>query len=270
MELFDAYVSNTVLPIEHVSDFVTTHLKETVFAQWKKIQYKPKYLIELFEKLTTRQLFDQEIWEKLFESLKRPKAVKRLEDFALLHTNLLKLQESGAFFRDLTDEVAFWSEKITTNHDHYTRYNIEEQRFFTFEEMKAKREENNFPDQMYKIYFDPKYDQVDDMSKLSEEERKQAIAMQEEKARDVTFDDIVNQRIASLKKGDLLSPFQDLLQDDESKEVVAEYEEDEEGEDAEISEATKRETAKALKQRMNTDKKLRKQIMKEKKPKEAE
>jgi hypothetical protein len=264
LELFDAYISNSVLDIEHIRSFVSEHLKPAVLENWKLVHYKPNTLLEYFKKLSDREWYDEEIWNALFTSMKHKKTIKKVEELSLVHSRLLKIQESGKFPSDLTEEIAFWTEKITTNHEHYTRYNIEEQRYFTFEEMKAKREEYNFPDQIYKIWFNPKFEQTDEMSKLSEEERKKAIAQQEEKARDVTFDEIVNQRIASLKKGDLLSPFQDLLQDDENKEVLGEYEEDD-GEEDDIGATTRKEAAKAMKQRTNTDKKLRKQHIKEKK-----
>lgn len=204
-------------------------------AQWKKLQYQVKYLLILLKAIVRLEYYDQELCDMLFQALQSRKTLKKFEVVADLYVLFKELDKSGKFYRELTGEIDHWRELLLKKDDLTWRYNIEERRFYSYDELKSVREDFPYMDQ-YLEFTDPKLSQEDEDLRLKMEEEEEEERLREE--RDARLNEIVRDRYMSMLRGDVteLEEEGEVVFDDkeaeELKTVAIEDEGEEEEEDA--------------------------------------
>lgn len=171
----------------------------------------------------------------LFQALQSRKTLKKFEVVADLYVLFKELDKSGKFYRELTGEIDHWRELLLKKDDLTWRYNIEERRFYSYDELKSLREDFPYMDQ-YLEFTDPKLSQEDEDLRLKMEEEEEEERLREE--RDARLNEIVRDRYMSMLRGDVteLEEEGEVVFDDkeaeELKTVAIEDEGEEEEEDA--------------------------------------
>jgi len=164
----------------------------------------------LFTSLDRLQYPSQKLWDPLLELLKKTKLNNHIiiEAYQIIS----KLSQSGQFCRDLSKDVAFWKEKTGAQHDRTFRFNVEEEQWFTFQELKARREDYKFTDQKQRSYAEElteeeRRKQIENEARLAEE-RRQA-------ERERLMNEIVKERYVQLIRGDSVTEFEGMNKEDE-------------------------------------------------------
>ena len=230
---------------EHLYNFITQYLKPKILEGWDtRVKYVPKTLLELFDRFSVMEYFDKDLWEKILEEMKARKCIKKMTTCIHIHHRLLEIQKNKKFYKDLTSDIKFWEEKLTKRDDFNYRYNLAEQRWYTYQELKAKRDDYKYTDQLdthKAIYVE---DTEEDLKNLSEEERRALLEDDETVQREKQFEEIIRERLMMIKKGDLLGGLQDIGEEDEDANVAQDYlEEEGEEEEAEGGECEEKERA---------------------------
>jgi hypothetical protein len=237
-------------------------LKEKILEYWGTyFRHSPVRLLAVFNAYTDLEYYDQELWDPLLESLKTKRGITKLQHYINYYEKLSDLQSSGKFYKDLAGDIQRWEENLRKVTDFAWRYNIDERRFYTYEELKANREDYKFPNQIQTHKFIEKADK-DALSDMTEEEKKAIISEKERTDREKELNEIVMEKFMQLKKGDIVTGLED-LEEDEAVDVVEDYMDDEDevlSED--ISADTKKEEEKVLKQKLRQEKVIRKQMLK--------
>jgi len=169
-------------------------------AQWKKLQYQVKYLLLLLKAIVRLEYYDQELCDMLFQALMARKTLKKFEVVADLYVLFKELDQSGKFYRELTSEIDHWRQLLLRKDDLTWRYNIEERRFYSYDELKSIREDFPYMDQ-YLDYTDPKLSQEDEQKRLEMEQEEEEERLREE--RDARLNEIVRDRYMSMLRGDV-------------------------------------------------------------------
>ena len=124
-------------------------MKPAILAHGKDITYKNS--VGMIKNLEAMEFYDEEMWRV---ALKKLEAKIRFTNLLLIqdfYDVILKSKNSGKNPIDLTKIIKKLQDKLRSRVDFRWRYNVEENRFYTFEELKAKREEYNFPDQSMNV-----------------------------------------------------------------------------------------------------------------------
>lgn len=168
--------------------------------QWKKLQYQVKYLLILLKAIVRLEYYDQELCDMLFQALMSRKTLKKFEVVADLYVLFQELDKSGKFYRELTSEIDHWRQLLYRKEDLTWRYNIEERRFYSYDELKAVREDFPYMDQ-YLEFTDPKLSLEDEKIRLEMEREEEEERQREE--RDARLNEIVRDRYMSMLRGDV-------------------------------------------------------------------
>lgn len=104
-------------------------------------------MIRTIEFFLSLEYYDEELWGLLLSALRTRKSLASVDPVSKLYELFSKLQEGGNFPFDLTEDIAHYRNLLETKPDHIWRYNVEEKRFYTYEELKAKRNDYRYTDQ---------------------------------------------------------------------------------------------------------------------------
>ncbi len=200
VDLYDAITYNTQKTLEEKKEFLSEKLQPLLEDGWVTIRRTEDLLLNLFKALASLQENDEQIWKPVLEGLKKNKKVSN--DFYIvrdIYETLSSIQKNQTISFDFTPEIEHWKLQLTNNDDFTYRYNVEEQRMYTFKELKAQRDIIRYPDQMIRLDLSKRkeIDQGDyDESEEMGEEEKQALQ------RDDALNEIVKERFLSIMRGD--------------------------------------------------------------------
>ena len=190
MHLIEGLSYNTQLAKETKFDLIDKYYKAPVVNNFDtNFKYNLKCNLIIFDSLIRLEYYDQELWDILLENLITRKFIKKIEDLRNLYETLDDLRASGNFYRDLTPEVEHFKNIFMTKPDLVWRYKCDEKRMYTYQELKAKRED--CPEQKLTRYFDPKMLEVVIEEKIITDE-----------SRNREFDELIKTRYISLLRGE--------------------------------------------------------------------
>lgn len=101
----------------------------------------------MIEQLLRMEFYDKELWELALSPLEKRVRFKNILIIHGLYDTLLKSQQSGKNPINLSNVLEKLRNKLQSRVDFRWRYNVEENRFYTFQELKAKRDDYKFPEQ---------------------------------------------------------------------------------------------------------------------------
>ena len=272
VQLVEALSCNRQLSKEHKHAFIKANLQPHILETWNKdLEYKSGSLVTLFRAVCELEYFDKELIEKLFETIKKKKQLRKSKYVLEFFETFSELQEKGVFYRDLSDDISHNRQILESKPDVMWKYNLDERRELTYFEMKAVRDDFKYLDQFTNIYTSQVTE--DDMKERQEMEDQRA-QFKREYEKEQAMNDIVREQYVRLLRGDAETGLEDF---DEAEQVdieenVAEWQKLEEGKDNEFIDMTKvkepkkkltpEEIAK-LKERQKQNKKITKAALKE-------
>lgn len=217
----------------------------------------------LFQAINKLQYFDQELCELVLTALKSRKSFSRGLQLIEVYETLAKIQASGSFYRDLSADVGFWKDRLKSKDSVVWRYDIENMKWFTYQDLKADRDNYKFPEQVLQTY--TKELTEEERIKKEAEEQEKEIERQEQE-RDKRMNDIVKERYQLIMRGDMDNALKEFDDDaDEVEDVDMEFSSDEEeGVIQESANKKKREeeARRLQKEKLAQEKKLRKAMLK--------
>jgi len=249
---------NTRLDQEDKISFLKSHLQPLIVSKWKKIQHEKPQLFMLLQAIHKLEYYDKELCDLVLNTLKDRKSFARGLQLIQVYEILCNIKSSGKFYRDLSADITFWKDRLKAKDSVAWRYDVENMKWYTYQELKAERDNYKFPDQVLKTYTRELTEE--ERLKKEAEEKEKEIERQEQE-REKRMNDIVKERYQLIMRGDMstaLSEF-DEEGEDEVDEIDMEYNSD----DEEVAqERSKEENKKLQKQKLSQDKKFRKAMLK--------
>ena len=240
---------------EHLLEFINRYLKPTILEEWKWIAWKPEMLFDIFHQLHDYEWYD-EICEKILETFKTRTNYKKLAWQLDIYHRLKKIHESGNFYRDLSEDVQFFEDRIN-NHPHYSlTFNLEN-RLVTFEELKAKGAGFEVGDLQYKGNYKANRNIDEKIIQQSEQERLKLEEVENAKKRNEDFEQIVDYKFNQYKVGEFnIDQFE--AGEEASIETEDYVSDDDEGEEDTNQTLNQREAAKIAKAKLKAAKMAKK------------
>ena len=106
-------------------------------------KYTSKNLYKLFTYLVKLEYFDEEIFEHVLKNIVKRKYAGGFEQIISIYESLSTLQLQKKYKRDLSPEIGILKDILKSDVDFSWRYNADERRYYTYFELKAKREDYN-------------------------------------------------------------------------------------------------------------------------------
>eukprot|EP00331_Platyophrya_macrostoma_P000915 CAMPEP_0176405268 /NCGR_PEP_ID=MMETSP0127-20121128/244_1 /TAXON_ID=938130 /ORGANISM="Platyophrya macrostoma, Strain WH" /LENGTH=421 /DNA_ID=CAMNT_0017784309 /DNA_START=105 /DNA_END=1370 /DNA_ORIENTATION=+ len=148
-QLTEGLSYNKQLTTEEIHAMMDEVIKPKLLQHWHKtLQHQKKKMIRLVDFLIAMDYYDAEIWEHLLVALRSRKSLQGVDAASKLYETFSKLNEEGKVPFDLSEDVEHYKNILTTKPDNIWRYNVEEKRFYTYQELKAKRNDYPYPDQI--------------------------------------------------------------------------------------------------------------------------
>jgi len=201
--------------LEEKTEFIEQHLQPIILEKWKKLKSNSRMIWTVFQSLNRMQYQGKELWEPTLEILKKAK----LNNYKMIeaYETMTSLQGSGKFYRDLSQEVEYWKNKSVAQDDRSYRYDPDGQRWFSFTELKERREEYKYTDQKQRSYVE---ELTAEERRLQKEREAQLAEERRQQERERALNEIVKERYIQLLRGDAQEEFQGMNQEDELLETT--------------------------------------------------
>lgn len=144
-QLFEACSLNTSLKKKQLFEFIVEEIKPFIIAQGFGINYSN--CVKLIEQMIRLDFYDKELWSLALNKLEYKIRFNNLIFIQSFYDKLLKSKDCGKNPHDLTKILTKLKNKLGSKVDYRWRYNLEENRFYTFQELKSNRDNYNFPEQ---------------------------------------------------------------------------------------------------------------------------
>ena len=139
----DSFADQTRFPRSHFDKYMTTLLKPRLMTIWnKQIKHRSDIHAPLIRALLKMKYYDQDVWGAMWPSVFITRRY-RMEDETFILESAVKLNDDPEFynFQKLGEVIEKLEMRIRNNPEHREwRYNLEEHRYKTFEEMLAQRD----------------------------------------------------------------------------------------------------------------------------------
>lgn len=84
-------------------------------------------------------------------ALMTKRGINNIQQVTDIYERLVDFEKNKSFYRSLEPEINEYRKKLLSKDDYKWRYNVNEMRFYTYEELKARRENYMYPRQMLGI-----------------------------------------------------------------------------------------------------------------------
>jgi len=193
MHLIEALSYNTQLTPERKFEIIDQYFKPIIVLHFaSSFKYEVKNMLLLFNSMHNMFYYDQEVWDLILESFISRKYIKNIDLLRNIYETLSVIQEGGNFYRDLTPELEHFKSIFEIRPDLKWRYNVEEKRTYSYQELKARREDYPYPNQILEHKFSPDViiEGIEEVKVIRDEERERE------------FDKIVKGRYLSMLGGE--------------------------------------------------------------------
>ena len=136
---------NTTMKKEKLFKLITDFIKPAILAQGKFINFKNS--VAILTQMEKMEFYDPELWGQALQKLERLIRFRNLVYIQEFYDTMLRSKNSGKNPIDLTKVLQKLNEKLKSRVDFRWRYDADENHFYTFEELKAKRDDYQFPEQ---------------------------------------------------------------------------------------------------------------------------
>lgn len=207
------------------------------------------------------EYYDKELCDLVISTLKARKSFARGAQMVQVYEILNNIKSSGKFEGDLSADIAFWKDRLKATDSVAWRYDVENMKWYTYQELKAERDNYKFPDQVMKTYTRELTEE--ERLKKEAEEKEKEIERQEQE-REKRMNDIVKERYQLIMRGDMATALSEFDEEgeDEIDEAHMEFSSDEEGIEEPTGKRSREEDRKLQKQKLAQDKKFRKAMLK--------
>eukprot|EP00357_Protocruzia_adherens_P022505 CAMPEP_0115024102 /NCGR_PEP_ID=MMETSP0216-20121206/32938_1 /TAXON_ID=223996 /ORGANISM="Protocruzia adherens, Strain Boccale" /LENGTH=383 /DNA_ID=CAMNT_0002397897 /DNA_START=114 /DNA_END=1265 /DNA_ORIENTATION=+ len=142
--LLAAMNKSTQISKDQLYTLIDLKIKPTFLEEWtQKYETNRKILPSIADELVRLEYKDEEVWTKILESLEqKAKGFTGYQRVIRIMENLRTLNDMEGFFKKgkLDDLIAIYEKKARSNPESNWRYNFEERRYNTWDEMVAQRD----------------------------------------------------------------------------------------------------------------------------------
>ena len=131
---------------ENLFYFVNKNLKPNVLKDANEFKISYKKSIDLMKSMVKMEYHDQELWSAFSKKLEYRIRFKNLLIIQEFYDSLLKSKAAGNPL-DITKILTKLENKLNSRVDFRWRYDVKANKFYTFQELKAKRDDYNFKNQ---------------------------------------------------------------------------------------------------------------------------
>lgn len=161
--LIKALALNENLKTEEKIAFIKNNLEKDIIDNWTNgfnRKFMMSAIISTYHALVKLNYVDSKLFELIIQFLKN-NVITSNQKIIDLYKSLIKLKENNVAG---LDPIINTYKDILINKPHFKwRYNFPEMRYYTYEEMLAKRDDYKYPNQIHKHKMGPEFDNIEEM-----------------------------------------------------------------------------------------------------------